>query len=98
MSHIRHTISRSGTFYYNRRVPSYAVAARVKASTRALLEEGRIAPANDDIEIERLLHIGLAYTARLAKITFKCVTHQDRHRVGLVVWLPWKIHLRNQAR
>ena len=27
MSHIRYTISRSGTFYYNRRVPSHAVAA-----------------------------------------------------------------------
>jgi integrase len=27
MSHIRYTISRSGTYYYNRRVPSYAVSA-----------------------------------------------------------------------
>ena len=27
MSHIRYTISRSGTYYYNRRVPSHAVAA-----------------------------------------------------------------------
>jgi integrase len=27
MSHIRYTICRSGTFYYNRRVPSHAVAA-----------------------------------------------------------------------
>ena len=27
MLHIRYTISRSGTFYYNRRVPSHAVAA-----------------------------------------------------------------------
>jgi hypothetical protein len=27
MSHIRYTINRSGTFYYNRRVPSHAVAA-----------------------------------------------------------------------
>ena len=27
MSHIRYTICRSGTYYYNRRVPSYAVAA-----------------------------------------------------------------------
>ena len=27
MSHIRYSISRSGTFYYNRRVPSHAVAA-----------------------------------------------------------------------
>jgi len=25
MSHIRYTISRSGTYYYNRRVPSHAV-------------------------------------------------------------------------
>ena len=27
MSHIRYTISRSGTYYYNRRVPSHAVSA-----------------------------------------------------------------------
>ena len=27
MSHIRYTISRSGTYYYNRRVPSHAIAA-----------------------------------------------------------------------
>ena len=27
MSYIRYTIRRSGTFYYNRRVPSHAVVA-----------------------------------------------------------------------
>ena len=27
MSHIRYTVRRSGTYYYNRRVPSHAVAA-----------------------------------------------------------------------
>ena len=27
MSHIRYTIRRAGTFYYNRRVPSHAVSA-----------------------------------------------------------------------
>ena len=27
MSHIRYTIRRSGTYYYNRRVPSHAVSA-----------------------------------------------------------------------
>ena len=36
MSHIRYTISRSGTYYYNRRVPSHAVAANGSFIIQAL--------------------------------------------------------------
>ena len=36
MSHIWYTISRSGTFYYNRRVPSHAIATYGTHTRQAL--------------------------------------------------------------
>ena len=37
MSHIRYTIRRTGTYYYNRRVPSHSIAA-YRTQIRQILE------------------------------------------------------------
>ena len=71
MSHIKHTICRSGIYYYNRRVPKQAVKTKPKA------QKEEVVKIEDIPQEEPILYDGHAWTPQHFVTSFKSIQESD---------------------